>query len=93
MQHPKEFYQVSIWYKKYKPWFISGFTDPFGKKKIPGHSLITNKIEEKFRGYLRHFYQYAVRMYTNEALFQNITDAMMKILREEGELRDSIELR
>ena len=33
-----------------------------------------------------------MRVHTYEALFQEITDAIMEKLREEGELRDSIEL-
>ena len=32
-----------------------------------------------------------MRVHTDEASFQEITDAMMEKLREEGELRDSIE--
>ena len=57
---------------------------PLARKKIPGHSLITNKIEERFPGYLREIYWHTVRVHTNEALFQDIMDAMIEKLKEEG---------
>ena len=50
-------------------------------------------IEEKIPRYFREIYWHTVRVHTDEDSFQDITDAMMEKLREEGELRDSIELR
>ena len=52
MKHSKVFSQVPIWWKTYRSSLTSGFTDILVKEKIPGRFLITNKIEEKFPGYL-----------------------------------------
>ena len=77
MQHPKVLSQVLIWWKTCKSSLTYGFTDPIGKEKRPGRFLITNKIEDKFPGYLRELYQHAMRVHTNEALIQGIMVAMM----------------
>ena len=78
MQNLKGFSQVPILWKTYKSSLISGFTDPLVKEKIPDRLLITKKIEGKFHGYLWELYRHAVRVHTDEASFQDITDAMMK---------------
>ena len=49
------------------------------KKDLTVYEL-QKKIEVKFPGYLRELYQHAVRVHTNEALFQYIMDAMMETL-------------
>ena len=84
IRRPKVFYRVKNWWKTYNSSIASVFIGPLGKENIPGCFVITNKSEEYFPGYLQELYWHAVRVHTDEASFQEITEAMVEKLIEYG---------
>ena len=68
--YTKGFYQVQHWCNTYNSSLISVFADPLRKEKRPVCYDIIKKY--KFPGYLQELYCHAVRLYTNDALFQEI---------------------
>ena len=87
LRHPKGFYWIKHWWNILKSSPAYGFPDPLGKEKYPAVLWFQTRLKKSFPNASKSFIGNYVRVNTNKALFQEIIDAMIEKLREEGELR------